>query len=71
MESLPAHSIDNYLAGKATPEEKAQVEAWYQSCQRRASLFAELSGNKKKEAKDRMWAAIEEAVQTQSCKATK
>jgi hypothetical protein len=63
MNPLSAHTIDNFLSGKATPDEKAQVEAWYETCQKKNTLMETLTKEEQEKTGARMWDTISKIIQ--------
>lgn len=62
MDQPTFHSIDNYLSGTANPEEKAMVEAWYQSCVANPTLTEGLTKKALEAIAAKMWEVISNAT---------
>ena len=62
MNDITVTLIEKYLSGRASPEEKAEVEAWYQSCLDRSSSLNEMDEAEQKQLSEKMWRQISGAV---------
>lgn len=54
--------LDKYLRGEATEQEKAQVEAYYESFEERESLFEGMSSGQKDRMEHRVLAGIRQSI---------
>ena len=54
--------IDKVLSGQATPEEKAQVDAWYQSFDNRAGITSTLKAEEMQKAMQNSFAIVKAAI---------
>ena len=58
MKDITVTLIEKYLSGTASPEEKAKVEALYQSCLDRPFPFDPLEEPERKQISEKMWLQI-------------